>query len=527
MAKFLGYKDILTILPFRDPASPGIIPAQLSLYERLPKVIGNVDYALFEKELRRIEELLVTSGTETVFVLECMADFEKAALASRKTPTRGQLRVHQEKSRKALRCEVLRALLGHPSLRVMSRRLAECPLFRIFCGIGQLEVIRVATKSTLQRFSTWGSEATMRKTINSLLAMASREEGAVRMNLEGVIELNLVLMDTTCLKANIHFPVDWVLMRDAVRTLMKATKLIREKGICERMEAPESFLSRMNKLCIEMAQTRRKEGGEKMRKAVLREMKRLAKTTGQHAKRHRDGLDKAWERTGWTRAQADVVIRRIDSVLEQLPSAIKQAHERIIGERPVPSAEKVLSLYEKNVQIIVRGKAGAEVEFGNTLFIAEQENGLIVDYELIKGKTPGDPALLRRSTKRIGEIKAGTIRGIGTDRGFQSEENSRLLEAKEIFDGTCPRDPGELAERCEKDEVFVASQKRRAQTEARIAILKNAFLDGQPRVRGYENRRAATEWAVLAHNLRVMAKLPKRKVKGAETKKEKIPPQVA
>jgi len=36
------------------------------------------------------------------------------------------------------------------------------------------------------------------------------------------IELNLVLMDSTCLKAAIHFPPDWVLLRAAARTLIES-----------------------------------------------------------------------------------------------------------------------------------------------------------------------------------------------------------------------------------------------------------------------------------------------------------------
>ena len=42
--------------------------------------------------------------------------------------------------------------------------------------------------------------------------------------------------------------------------------------------------------------------------------------------------------------------------------------------------DKILSLYEQDVRILVRGKAGAEVEFGNALYLAEQADGLIVDY---------------------------------------------------------------------------------------------------------------------------------------------------
>jgi hypothetical protein len=50
-------------------------------------------------------------------------------------------------------------------------------------------------------------------------------------------------MDTTCLKANIHHPVDWLLLRDGTRTLIKAIKLIRKHGLKHRMQNPDSFLT--------------------------------------------------------------------------------------------------------------------------------------------------------------------------------------------------------------------------------------------------------------------------------------------
>jgi len=39
----------------------------------------------------------------------------------------------------------------------------------------------------------------------------------------------------------------------------------------------------------------------------------------------------------------------------QLPAAIKQAHERIFGGHPVPNADKILSLYEAEVEVLKRG----------------------------------------------------------------------------------------------------------------------------------------------------------------------------
>ena len=101
-----------------------------------------------------------------------------------------------------------------------------------------------------------------------------------------------------------------------------------------------------------------------------------------HGQRYREALDAHWKETDLTRKEAEVILRRMDNVLEWLPEARRQAHERIIGERKVANGEKILSLYEREVHVIVRGKAGADVEFGNSLFVAETGSGFILDHEL-------------------------------------------------------------------------------------------------------------------------------------------------
>src|SRR5260370_41860056 len=103
-----------------------------------------------------------------------------------------------------------------------------------------------------------------------------------------------------------------------------------------------------------MGQGRRQTGSAKKRKAVLRRMKRLVKIVRGHAVSHRALLDQEWEQTEWTRRQAEQILKRIDAVLTQLPAAVKQAHERIIGERPGKSADKILSFYETDRPVIER-----------------------------------------------------------------------------------------------------------------------------------------------------------------------------
>ena len=499
----------------------GILPQQESLRRELPTVIGNVDYTLFEHDLKTMDEVILRSGIETLFVELSLERYVAQGRADGMEAGGKALERHQRHSRGALRCTVLRHLLG-VSFRDLSMQLAQSELLQWFCRIENFGVVQVPSKSTLQAYAHWLEEEAMTAVLDQLKAAAShtQADGSCPVGLDNALELDVVWADSTALKATIHFPVDWVLLRDGARTLLKAMALIRKHGLRHRMEEPAAFLTRMNQLCMAMSAARRQSDSKKQRKKVLRMMKRLLKAIEGHAWRYHQLLDEQWRQTDWTRLQAEVVLQRIQGVLDQLPQAIKQAHERIIGERQVANKEKILSLYEGDVHVIVRGKAGAEVEFGNSLFLAEQCDGFIVDHELSRHASPGDGQwLAQRIDKMAPQGDPAKLSGVFSDRGFASKRNTAMLEADEIFDGLCPRDPKELSRKM-KDEVFAAGQKRRAQTEARVSILKNVFLDGgKPRAKGFAHRQIAVQWAVLAHNLRVVSRMRQREQEAKDAEK--------
>ena len=481
-----------------------IIPFPQELRPRLPTIVGNVDYLTLRQRLEQIDALLRQSSVERDFVRRALAGWRRAAKGQ---PTAREQEKFQQRSRRALRCTVLRTLLQE-DYRGFSCQLAGNPLYQWFCLVDALDQVRVPSKSELQRFAHWLEAEPMRQVINGLL------KGAVdqprKLGLQEALDLEEYFLDSTCLKANIHFPTDWVLLRDGVRTLMKATLLIRRAGLRRRMQAPEQFLRQINRLSIAMSQQARRAGRKKGRKRVLRQMKKLVGVVRGHARRHRDLLDQQWEQTEWTRAQAQQILRRIAGVLELLPRAQKQAHERIIGARPVANADKILSLYEPEVRVIVRGKAGAEVEFGNTVLLGENRQGVILDYEFFRESAPADSQLLFGSLLRVWEATGQHVGAAVTDRGFASADNSRTLREGGTFDGLCPRRPAELSHRM-KSPKFARLQRRRAQTKGRIGILKNGFLGRPMRAKGFEHREVALAWGVLTHNLWMLAKMKKMK----------------
>jgi len=485
---------------------PAIIPFQLPLPFRMPVVRGNADYNQYRTEILLVDRLLVEFGLEKRLI---EADLKKWSARAERVSPRAQQRRQIECSR-ALRCTIALILLGD-NYRGLAARLADSPLLQQFCGLIQIDRIQVPSKSTLQRYSSRWNAKELRGLVAELLRQGAQEPASL--GLTEPIDLDTVFLDTTCVEADIHYPIDWILMRDAIRTLIKAVELIRGQGLKHRMEQPQLFMKRINNLCIQMTHAAKQPDSQRQRKRILRKIDKLVGVVRAHARRHRDLLDKHWSETEWTRPQAQQVLGRIDSILEQLPKARHQARQRILAGELVPSGDKILSLYDKDVRVIVRNKASAEVEFGNSLLLGENLQGLIIDWKLFRESAPADSALLPQSIGRMEAAYGRRVKAVAADRGFDSKTNQLGLEWEGIYNGVCPRSPFQMEKRC-RSWKFRWLQRRRSQTEGRIGIFKNGFLDQPVRWKGFEGRELRVSWSVLVHNLWVLARLVQAQAEG-------------
>ena len=481
-----------------------IIAFQEEFRPELPNVYGTKDYETFRDILIKIDEVLAKSSLEHDLISAALNQVdEKKPGESQTSQSIKSVNYRYKVLRHALRCNIARHLTGE-SYRLFSLRLADSTLFQWFTSISALGTRKAISKSSLERYEKYFDETQVAEKVKNWMSELGEEKKAVQSGLVNPVSFERIWMDTTCVKADIHYPVDWVLLRDASRSLLSAIKTIRSQGLTHRMIEPAVLLKRMNQLCIQMTHTRRKKDSNKERKSIFRAMKKLSWCIGKHAERYRQLLIEEWKQTDWTEVQMQCVIARIDNILEQLPEAIKQAHERIIGNRPVKSSDKILSLYDKEVEVIVRGKAGAEVEFGQRLLLTEQEDGLIVGWKLFGKGSPSDSDILQPTTENLIKYYKN-IDSIGTDRGFASAKNDVFLNEQNIYNGTAPKSPKQLRKKL-SDPVFVSLQTRRGQTEARIGIFKNVFLGKPLRSRILLYKRHAVNWCVLSHNLWVLSR---------------------
>ena len=475
------------------------IALQSWLRPALTVVGANKDYAEFRQLLESVDSLLRGSH------LEAMAlDFAKEGAGE---VSFVQLRNRMDFGLKALRFEVLRMLLGNMSFRKLSRNIAASDLLADFCGVRTLEGIHGVSKSVLERAAKFFTAEQVRWMGQVFVEMCGEPDRASELGLSAVLATDVCLVDGTCLETNIHFPVDWVLLRDVSKTLLKAMILIRRAGLRHRMpEEPECFARQMNKLCMAMTHARRRSDPKRARKQILRQMKHLLRTIGEHARRHRDLLEHKHSQTPYSQRQAKQIIARIDAMLGQLGAVIKQAHERLIGERSVANEVKILSVHERDVNVLVRGKAGRNVEFGNSLLLSEASSGLITDWQLYQGAAPAEWRQLEESLARQNRFDlSAPISAVGTDRGFATKKTAAILKQQDIYDAVCPRNPRELTERL-SEKRFAQLQRRRSATEARIAIIKQRH-GGRLRCKGFANRYRSVGWSVIGHNLWLVSRL--------------------
>jgi hypothetical protein len=197
-----------------------------ALRPALPCVYGPLDYREQRTLFQRIDAILSASGLEEEFIT--------LTLAAREVDTRGASAARLERFAKysvlALRTNIARNLTGLDH-RDFATRLADSPLLQWFLRVGEMGSIKAFSKSTSDRLSRWASEQTVRLINEKLTALLAATEPqseptetpATTFGLAEPIQFDDVYFDRTCVKADIHFPIDWVLLRDAARTLMKAT----------------------------------------------------------------------------------------------------------------------------------------------------------------------------------------------------------------------------------------------------------------------------------------------------------------
>ena len=367
-------------------------------------------------------------------------------------------------------------------------------------------VIRIDNSEFLQRFVGLGIRPTMDFSFLSKAHSALSEATWQAMNAalaesakeEEKISGEKVRLDTTVYESNIHYPTDSSLLWDSFRTLARVVRLVQQElpglGLKHRFHP-----KKVKKLAYFIARNAGSPSGSKKRKVqstyrkLIGRVRWIAEVSGEVLDRvHAAGYE----------------VEELERFLPIVERIIDQARKRVLEGCPVPSEEKVYSLFEAHTELLKRGKAGKPVEFGHKVLIAQTSEKFIHHYKVLPRRRE-DVELLEPTLEAHCRLFGANPEVVATDKGFyESMKQVAKLEQEIVTVSICKKGRRNEQETLrESTEAFQEGQRFRAGVEGSISVLKRAFKLGRCFFKGFKNYAASVGCAIFCHNLVLLTRL--------------------
>ena len=399
--------------------------------------------------------------------------------------------------------------LGYETL---CREVSDSITWRRFCRIG-LEG-SVPHPTTLMKLTTRCGPTAVEGLNEALLAKAAEAK---------LLRTNRVRVDTTVVPSNVAYPTDSGLLAKAIRRIAATQRRIQAAGGATRTKVRDRSRTAGKRAHAIGAKLRMRSaaGKDEAQAAVRRvtgELAGLAETVAKDAERVlvnakralRQARAKAKElqakggRDAAAGRRRGRLARAIDD-LDQLVAATRQiaaqTRQRLAGVTPAGATRRV-SLHDPDARPIAKGRLGKPVEFGHKAQLADNDDGVVLDYTVEQGN-PADAPQLAPAVERITRRTGRTPRAVTADRGYGEQKVDDTLHDLGVRAVVIPRKgrPGKARQAEEHRRAFRRTIKWRTGIEGRISTLKRGYGWDRTRIDATEGARIWTGHGVLAHNL--------------------------
>jgi transposase, IS5 family len=260
-------------------------------------------------------------------------------------------------------------------------RVADSLVLRWFCRV---YFRRVPDKATLLRWAHTIRPATLQALLDRSATLAQQAK---------VTRARKLRIDSTCVQTPIHHPTDSGLLGDGVRVLTRLLRRARplvQEPLAAVRQVFRSRLRASRRLLQQVHRVRRLQGDKaaEQQRDLYARLLGVTRQTVHQAERVRQALAATWrdepQRPVSPRARAaHRLLAQLDRFLPLVRQGIQQAQQRVLDGQPVPSAQKVLSLFEPHTRVVKRGKIAAAVEFGRQVVIDEVEGGVVTRFHVL------------------------------------------------------------------------------------------------------------------------------------------------
>jgi transposase, IS5 family len=317
-----------------------------------------------------------------------------------------------------------------------------------------------------------------------------------------------VRADTTVIPANVAYPTDSGLAAKAVGKLVRTVRRVQAAGgatgtvVTDRRRAAARRVREIASKLRSRGKLSREESTEVIRRVTGELADLAAKTAAEAAAVVRNGrraLPKAI--SGRMRGRLRRALDELAVTIGRTATIVAQTRSRLAGQLP-ESATRLVSLHDPDARPIRKGRIDRPVEFGYKAQVADNDDGVILDYSVEYGAAADGPQLapaVQRAGRRAGRVP----RAVTADRGYGQPAVERDLQALGVHTIVIPRQAKTSPARkaAEHKRSFRRLVKWRTGSEGRISYLKRGY--GWDRTQ-LDGRHGAAIWCghgVFAHNL--------------------------
>jgi IS5 family transposase len=396
-----------------------------------------------------------------------------------------------------LRVVLVQVLEGY-SLRETVVRIDDSPALRKFTRLQGRPMMDFTTLCKLKsaiRPETW-------KEINQSLA-----QHAVRAER---ITGEALRLDTTAVETNVHWPTDSSLLWDSYRVLARWIERARE--LDPALVGTGRLHPRRAKreaLAISRKAAKRGQHAEALRplyRSLLSRVEGICDWALQIAEGLRRRMVSG--RYGeWTYASAKALQEEIDAAHALARRVVDQAQRRVLRGESVPNDEKLFSLFEPHTELLKRGKAGKDIEFGHMIQIQQVAQKFITGYAVYE-KKPAEPTLIEPALVGHRALFGNDPEQLSGDKGYyESMATLRRLEQRIAVVSIAKKGMRTAAEtEREHEPLFRHAQAFRAGIEGSISFLKRVLRLGRCLNKGWDHFVSTVGMTIFAHNLIVLAR---------------------
>jgi len=321
-------------------------------------------------------------------------------------------------------------------------------------------------------------------------------------------DLTTLVVDSTAVKGNTEWPKDSHLMVTLLARVLHRGSKIERLGLPRIQDILASkALGKMTLLDKQISLEAGKPGSAGERKKLYAKLLRLSRKALKLLDPHVQSTEEALKALDIQPSRLQMATRLVGwlrSDLQSLAMVLASCEARVMQNRKVAVAEKVLSVSDPDAGFIAKG--GREPVVGYKPQLGRSRAGFVVALLVPQGNAADSTQLVPMFQQTV--ARTGVVPNtVSTDDGYADRKSRELLLAAGVKIVSISGSKGKkiTPDKDWNDMEYVLARDDRSAVESLMFTIKHGFDFGRVARRGLENVRAEMLEKVLAYNLCRMA----------------------